>query len=71
MGGDGHGSVRESEGNEYSTSSKKFQKLDFTMTHCFYALMGGFIIGTSRITTKKASQIQHRVRDTSRVLKII
>ena len=24
--------------------NKKFQRLDFTLTHCFYASMGGFVI---------------------------
>ena len=24
--------------------NKKFQKLDFTLTHCLYALLGGFVI---------------------------
>jgi hypothetical protein len=28
--------------------NKKFQKLHFTLTHCFYALMGGFVIAVPR-----------------------
>ena len=28
--------------------NKKFQRLDFTLTHCFYALMGGFVIAVPR-----------------------
>ena len=28
--------------------NEKFQRLDFTLTHCFYALMGGFVIAVPR-----------------------
>ena len=28
--------------------NKKFQRLHFTLTHCFYALMGGFVIAVPR-----------------------
>ena len=28
--------------------NKKFQRLHFILTHCFYALMGGFVIAVPR-----------------------
>ena len=45
--------------------NKRFQKLHFTLTHCFYALMGGFVLAVPRDGDGNQEGITNTTQDSS------
>ena len=43
--------------------NEKFQRLNFTLTHCFYALMGGFVIAVPRSRDDNQEGITNTTQD--------
>ena len=48
--------------------NKKFQKLHFTLTHCFYALMGGFVMAVPRNGDGNQGGITNTTQDSIHLL---